>query len=151
MRRAPFEIVSALFLEDSLAVSYGQNQRLLAAFGCHGAVEKWRDHQQAKAVNNTNNIKLNFYRLITLFVSWGRLKRDHGSQPKHIRKVKLARFDPNNPPKAPKLAGAMSKFSPFDPNFWATPDVYILDDEQQYFAKKVYNEASRESRPGLLV
>ncbi|CAG7825474.1 unnamed protein product, partial [Allacma fusca] len=75
--------------------------------------------------------------------AWGSLEPDHGSQPKHIRKVQLARFDPNKPPKAPKLAATKSKLSPNDPDFWTTSDVFILDDEQQYFAKKVYNEASR--------
>ncbi|CAG7712077.1 unnamed protein product [Allacma fusca] len=58
--------------------------------------------------------------------AWGSLEPDHGSQPKHIRKVQLARFDPNKPPKAPKLAAAKSKLSPNDPEFWTTSDVFIV-------------------------
>ncbi|CAG7723736.1 unnamed protein product, partial [Allacma fusca] len=57
--------------------------------------------------------------------AWGSLEPDHGSQPKHIRKVQLARFDPNKPPKAPKLAATKFKLSPNDPDFWTTSYVFI--------------------------
>ncbi|CAG7821253.1 unnamed protein product, partial [Allacma fusca] len=69
--------------------------------------------------------------------AWGSLEPDLGSTPKHIRKVKLYRYNPNAPPVViPKPTAAASKLTPNDSEFWEQPDAFVLDENQEYFAKK---------------
>ncbi|CAG7827287.1 unnamed protein product, partial [Allacma fusca] len=56
--------------------------------------------------------------------AWGTLSPDHGSTPKHIRKVKLRKFDPLATPKPPKVTTS-KKLSPNDDDFWTATDVFV--------------------------